>query len=231
MVDRSVFKLRFDHPGRDPSSLRGRRLRLPYIPLPYTIHAVGLSRLSRTRNGVRWTKIRSLVYDRRGESCFYCGAPPDSSRRHDCHEVFAIEPKTATIRLVAIVPACHSCHEWADGRPFVHGSLGRYLYMTYSQLRTELKLSKSDPDWSRMYAVQQYQASRHFRRVNRISIREMKTYLTQAWREHLRHNRIRRQWRVDYGPWADMAGFAPGEVYTPPRKSRKGLPASRFRIE
>lgn len=230
-MDQDVFALRFNHPGRRPPSLRGKRLRLPYIPLPYTIHAVGLSRLSRTRKGVHWAKIRNAVYDRRGTSCFYCGASPNPSRRHDCHEIFAIEPKTTVIRLVEIVPACHACHEWADGRPFVHGSLGRYLYMTYSQLRTELKMSPSDPGWSQMYAVYQYQASRHFRRLNRLTISDTRTYLTQAWREHLRHNRIRRKWRVDYGPWAHRAGFAQGDFYTPTRKARKHLPMCRFRIK
>ena len=223
---------RFEHPGTHPKCLAPKVLRLPYIPLPYTIYAFGLSHLTKIRRDVHWGKIRRQVYQRWGEACYYCGVQPIPGHHHDCHEVFKIDAPRGIIRLVEIVPACHSCHEWADGRKFVDGLLGRYLYMTFSQLRGYLRpfISPGDPEWPQCGDVQQYEASRHFRRVNRLSIAETRRYLLEAYREHTAHNRSRCTWQVDYGAWSESAGFAPGEKYRPPRKPMKHVPSSRLRV-
>jgi len=172
---------------------------LPYNPLPLNSRAIGLS----SRRGAKWDgRIRDSVRETHGENCYYCDSPP-GLKNHDCHEVFDIDDRSGTIRLVDIVPACEICHVWADGKIFVSGILSESLYWTKAELDKSMKKHGlfKHPSYDRFWDVYQYRNMRHFRKVNRTTFAEARKYLKRAEGLRRKRDKANVKWRIDYCGW------------------------------
>lgn len=202
-------------------STESKQVRLPFVPLPGSARAIGLSSRVKHEKGIKWEEVlKASVRETHGPNCFYCGAPPDL-QWHDCHEVFEIDDAACIIRLVNIVPVCKDCHLWADGKPFVTGPLAEPIYWTAQEFEAYIRRAWHVDNASqlddRCWPVGEYRRMQHFLRVNNMTLEEAREYLQAAARQQLERDKSPRLWQVDYGQWSWAAGLSEGELYVPNR--------------